>query len=550
MRKQIRAAAAALALGTLAAACDGGSPAGGGTRDPVMLRLSPHEATVPAGGTQPFGVTGRDGAGNPVTVHPTFTTTGGSVDAEGVYSAPAAAGTYLVIAEQDGLADTARVVVTGTAVPQSVTITPPAATVQVGGTAQFAAQARYADGSTAAVTPAWTATGGTISAAGLYTAGAAAGTYAVVATFGGRADTAAVTVTTGPAPTLASVTVTPAATSVAAGGTAQFGATGTFSNGSSAPVPVTWTATGGTISATGLYTAGQAAGVFRVTATAAGGLAATADVTVTAPPPPGSGYRAVVSEDWHGYADRTALRQKQYFWWFDSANRDVYSFVDLVQDPAFGQVARITFPQNSGSPGSSPRLTQPLPAPVGDLWYRWRMKFQPGWTTVGPDPAGSANSYKIAFFTWETGFGSRGELELSNSTQYITGVGVQDAGGSYLRYTETLLPNSAPDFGSVGSEWSDGEWWEYVIHYKKTGPSSAVYQYWRRRLTSGGSVSPAAWSYHGMSMSGSTTPRVASIDLGCNKNKNNPSTMYIYWGKWEVVDGAQYPNPFSMPNAQ
>ena len=548
-----RCAAVALLLGA-AAACDSGSPAGpGGMQGAPLaaLEVTPAAVALAPGATQQFSVAGHAGDGSTVAVHPTFTATGGTVDAEGLYTAPTAAGTYRVVATQGEVADTATVTVSATAPPALTAITVAgAATVAAGGTAQFTATGTFSNGATGAVAVTWTATGGTVTQSGLYTAGQAAGTFRVTATAaGGVSGGADVTVTTGPAPTLTAVTVSPGSASIAAGGTAQFAATGTWSNGATGAVAVTWTATGGTVTPGGLYTAGQAAGTFRVTATAAGGVAGGADVTVTAPPPAGS-YKAVVSEDWHGYASKTALRQAQYFWWFDSAGRDVYNYVDLVQDPTFGQVARITFPQNSGSPGSSPRITQPLPAPLGDMWYRWKMKFQPGWTTVGPDPSGSANSYKIAFFTWETGFGSRGELELSNSTQYITGVGVQNAAGSYLSYTETLLPGSAPSFGSVGTEWSDGEWWEYVVHYKKTGASSALYQYWRRRLTSGGSVAPGGWTYHGMSMSGSATPRVASVDLGCNKNKNNPSTMYIYWGKWEVVDGAAYSNPFAMPNAQ
>ncbi|MFL5542313.1 MAG: hypothetical protein ACJ8J0_25220 [Longimicrobiaceae bacterium] len=553
MRTTRRAAAVALLLA--AAACDSGSPAGPGGRQGASLaalQVTPAAVALAAGATQQFSVAGRAGDGSTMAVHPTFTATGGTIDADGLYTAPAAAGTYRVVATQDELADSATVTVTTTPPPAltAVTVAPGAATVAAGGTAQFTATGTFADGTTGAVAVTWTATGGTVTPGGLYTAGQAAGAFRVTATgAGGVSGGANVTVTAAPPATLTAVAVTPGSASVTAGGTAQFSATGTWSNGTTGAVAVTWTATGGTIASSGLYTAGATTGTFRVTATAAGGISGGADVTVTAAPPAGS-YSAVVSEDWHGYASKTALRQAQYFWWFDSAGRDVYNYVDLVQDPTFGQVARITFPQNSGSPGSSPRITRALPAPLGDLWYRWKMKYQPGWTTVGPDPSGSANSYKIAFFTWETGFGSRGELELSNSTQYITGVGVQNAAGSYLQYTETLLPGSAASFGNVGTEWSDGEWWEYVVHYRKTGASSALYQYWRRRLTSGGSVAPGAWTYHGMSMSGSATPRVASVDLGCNKNKNNPSTMYIYWGKWEVVDGAAYPNPFAMPNAQ
>lgn len=536
-----------------AAACSGdaGSPAASGGRA-VKLVLTPHDVSLPPGGTQRFSAVETMSGGGQAAAEASFTVTGGSIDAEGVYTAPAAAGTYGVVGHDGELYDTATVVVTAAAV-QRVTISPAGAQVQAGGTVQFAASAHYSDGHDAAVTPAWSATGGTITAAGLYTAGAAAGTFQVIATVPGAADTASVTVTTAPPPALTALSVSPSTATLAPGGTAQFTATGTFAGGGTGPVAVTWTATGGSISASGVYTAGATAGTYRVTASASG-LSAGADVTIAAapppPPPPSGNYVPVFSENWHSYTSKAALQAAQYFWWFDAAGRNVYDYVDLVQDPTFGQVARITFPQNSGSPGSSPRITRALPAPLGDFWYRFRMKYQPGWTTVGPDPAGSANSYKVAFFTWETGFGSRGELELSNSTEYITGVGVTNSAGSYLQYNETLLPGSAPSFGTVGTEWSDGEWWEYVIHYRKTGSNSALYQYYRRRLTSNGSVAPGGWTYFGMSMSGDATPRVASVDLGCNKNKNNPSTMYIYWGQWEVVDGSKYPNPFSVPNAQ
>ena len=54
------------------------------------------------------------------------------------------------------------------------------------------------------------------------------------------------------------------------------------------------------------------------------------------------------------------------------------------------------------------------------------------------------------------------------------------------------------------------------------------------------------WTYIGIEVTGAPTPRAAEIMLGANKNKSNPSTMYIWWGPWEVVDGSRYPNPFGM----
>ncbi|HET6232064.1 MAG TPA: hypothetical protein VFE05_18465 [Longimicrobiaceae bacterium] len=256
-------------------------------------------------------------------------------------------------------------------------------------------------------------------------------------------------------------------------------------------------------------------------------------------------YRTVAGDDWKSYASREELRRSAYFWWFDA--RDVYGFVDLVPDATFGRALRITFPANAGSPGSSPRMAQKV-APLDDMWLRWKMRFEPGWTTSGPDPAGSADSYKLAFFQWE-GFDGRGELQFSNGTDYVTGVGVQERGGAYLPYLEMPLPGSAPDFGRVTTEWTDGEWWEYAIHYRKTGERSAVFQYWRRRLTRGGRIDPGGWTYHGMEMRGSPTPRVAKVELGANKNKNNPRDLHLFWGPWEVVDGSRHPDPFALPNA-
>src|SRR5258705_267629 len=65
---------------------------------------------------------------------------------------------------------------------------------------------------------------------------------------------------------LTEVFVTPATVSVTAGGTRQFLAYGRKRNGDSVSVNVSYTATGGGISAAGLYSAGQNAGSYRVIA--------------------------------------------------------------------------------------------------------------------------------------------------------------------------------------------------------------------------------------------------------------------------------------------
>src|SRR5207244_4128793 len=66
-------------------------------------------------------------------------------------------------------------------------------------------------------------------------------------------------------------------------GAQQFTAHGTLSNGDSVAVNVVFAATGGTITAAGLYTAGQAAGTYRVIATQQGGTLADTSIVTIAP---------------------------------------------------------------------------------------------------------------------------------------------------------------------------------------------------------------------------------------------------------------------------
>lgn len=168
---------------------------------------------------------------------------------------------------------------------QEVLVTPEGQTVQAGTTLQFQARAVLSDGDTTAAPVTWSATGGGINSAGQFTAGQTVGAFRVVARAqNGVADTVTVNVAVPSTnPTLVAVVVSPATATVAAGGTAQFSAVGRLSNGANQPVNVTWTASGGAVSATGLYTAGVVTGTFQVFATSPGGLAGSATVTIAGP---------------------------------------------------------------------------------------------------------------------------------------------------------------------------------------------------------------------------------------------------------------------------
>ena len=175
----------------------------------------------------------------------------------------------------------------------SVALTPATTSVAAGATAQFQVSGTHADGSTSVPAVTYGATGGTITSTGLFTAGNTAGTFVVVATSVADpaiSDTSAVTVTVPPPPTLTALSLTPVTASANTNSTIQFAVSGQLSNGSTVVPSVNYTATGGSISGSGLYSAGTLAGTYQVIATSTDNpaLADTAVVTLTDPPPAGA----------------------------------------------------------------------------------------------------------------------------------------------------------------------------------------------------------------------------------------------------------------------
>jgi hypothetical protein len=166
---------------------------------------------------------------------------------------------------------------------RQVIVSPKTATLAAGAKQQFTAYGRDSAGDSMGVSVDFSATGGAVTSTGLFTAGVLAGSFDVVATeHGGTlADTATVTVTVAGPPVLAAVILTPSSATVVAGKTQKFAAYGRMSNGDSAAIPVNYSATGGAITAGGLYTAGQTAGSFQVVAVdTSGKYADTAAVSI------------------------------------------------------------------------------------------------------------------------------------------------------------------------------------------------------------------------------------------------------------------------------
>ena len=173
----------------------------------------------------------------------------------------------------------------------------PGTTVSVtaGQSQQFSTTQSWSDGATRTSGVTYTATGGTINSSGLFTAGNLAGTFMVIASCTcvtpAVADTTVVTVNA--VAQLTKLTISPKTVSLNAGAGQQFTVTANWSTGATTVPPVTWSATGGTVSSTGGYMSPTTAGTYRVIVAHTGGtMRDTALVTVTgstpAPIPTGS----------------------------------------------------------------------------------------------------------------------------------------------------------------------------------------------------------------------------------------------------------------------
>jgi hypothetical protein len=210
--------------------CPASSPA-----SPVII--SPATASISTGATQAFTATVSGTTNKAVTWSVQEGSTGGYISSAGVYSAPTTA------------------------------------SISTGSTQVFTATV---SGSTnKGVT--WSATGGTVSSAGLYTAPTIAETYYVTAT--SQADTSKMAVATivVTAPATVAVTISPTTASISTGSTQVFTATVSGSTN----IGVMWSATGGTISSAGLYTAPTIAGTYYVTATSQADPSMSAIATIT-----------------------------------------------------------------------------------------------------------------------------------------------------------------------------------------------------------------------------------------------------------------------------
>ncbi len=241
----------------------------------VSISVSPTTANLQTGGQQTFSAAVSGTTNTAVT----WTASGGTVTSGGQYTAPSSAGTYTVTATSaaDSTKSASAVVTVSQPVQVSISVSPTTANLQTGGQQTFNATV----GGTTNTAVTWKASGGTVTSAGQYTAPSSAGTYTVTATSAADTSKSASAVVTVSQPVQVSISVSPTTASLQTGGRQTFNVavSGTTN------MAVTWTASGGTVTSAGQYTAPSSAGTYTVTATSAADTSKSASAVVTVSQP-------------------------------------------------------------------------------------------------------------------------------------------------------------------------------------------------------------------------------------------------------------------------
>jgi uncharacterized repeat protein (TIGR02543 family) len=261
--------------------------------------VSPSSASINTSATQQFTATARDQFATNLATQPTFTWTvsGGGSISSGLYTAgTTAGGPYTVTAKSGSVSGTASVTVTQLNAAPTIATAAAANPNPVTGTTAALSVLGADDGGESNLTYTWATTGtppasvtfspnGTNAAKATTTTFTKAGSYTFQVTVkdqSGLTVTSSVVVTVNQ--TLTSIVVAPASTSINTSATQQFTATARdqFTTNLTIQPTFAWTVSGGgSISTSGLYTAGTTSGGPYTVTAKSGTVSGTASVTVS-----------------------------------------------------------------------------------------------------------------------------------------------------------------------------------------------------------------------------------------------------------------------------
>ena len=415
---------------------------------------------------------------------------------------------------------------TGTQSVATISLSPNSAGVAPGGVVQFSASALLSNGDPVTPEISFVASGGFINSSGLFTAGVLPGTFFVIANVSGGnvADTSIVTVTAAP-PIIIDIDIAPKVASVSALGTVQFNVTAILNNSTTTTTPISYSATGGTVGAGGLFTAGATPGAARVIAVQTGGtLADTANITIEPPP----SATPILSDDFSTYTStanfhsdpRNIYGNEEFGGPWGQWNRITLDTTTGIADVGAGtsrKSMKYTWPNREFATGIQPDaprcadfyILKALPlAPVPELWAEFYVKFSSNWTSRAPAAWNCTSNadYKFIFLT--TVPGSRFSLK-------------NDYAGIGTRWDPTAPSQGDGDNNFIYNTWHDNQWHRIRIHAKlAVGGANAIHRVWLDNDL----------VYNRSGFTTGTQTAINGLSLGNNMNQGPGQIQTLHWG--------------------
>jgi hypothetical protein len=290
----------------------------------VSIAVTPANPSVAIGSTQAFTATGTysDGSTKNLTSSSNWLSSSGTVatiSTSGLATG-VGGGTTTITATSGSVSGTTTLTVVAL---QSITVTPPTATVAPTAKQQFTATGNYSDGSSKNLTTtvSWSAsTGASVTSGGLATGVTPGATSTITATSGSISGTATLTVSN----PLVSIAVTPSNATIAPNSQQAFTATGTYSDGTTKDLTAsaTWQSSNTSIASifAGLAV-GATPGTVTITATS-GIVSGTASLTVA-----NSLVSIVIAPANSSVAPGTKPQFTATGIYFDNSSRDITAFV-------------------------------------------------------------------------------------------------------------------------------------------------------------------------------------------------------------------------------
>jgi hypothetical protein len=382
-----------------------------------------------------------------------------------------------------------------------IAVNPRALILEANQVSVFKAYAKGVPGDSLVTSIEWTATGGTIGLDGTYSS-PATGEYKIVGKRHGPSrtttDTAKVVVVP-PQPTVAQVIVSPSSATVTGKTQQTFVATGKLSDGSTVAIGVSWTATGGSIDAGGVFTAGSTAGSFKIIAKAASAnVADTVPITVTAPPvsPP------VTSGGSGQYPNRPGGMTQLFQYDGKGASPGCpKTSTNMTLGISCGQTMNggsISFPSPSDAPfgGTVLDIVYPTGLKGGNEPYdQWMWNngnhdqmgeyYEAGWFRIGAN-ASATDFQGPGSGEWKLlGYWAVGATPGGYSAQIYN---VASSSGTSGTWNLSIRAQGATSWSSGGGSVLCGKWYRYEIHMVLNDPDvpNGVLEFWLTNVSDGG----------------------------------------------------------------